>query len=363
MNIHQHIINCYPLKSTLISANQYKTTNQIFKKLDLLNDNILKRIILSQSRILNISNSKKIQNIKCDACYKKTDNLRSIKTYDNLNTTNINYIFNLNKFDVLQNRGINNGIIEKINSNDFKTTNKYPTFDSIRIDDYFNHNNMNKNEDNIIEEYENNNRKISLNKIKKIRKINTFDLYDKYRPIEELSLNTINSVDIMKEIFNVNISPISCIYLFTLGSVKDLRLSMNIDKSFSDDKIVCKYGMTNNLARRTSEHVRTFKSIKNVKLHLKYYVSLDLRYIKQAESNISDYFTTTKCKLKYNGMKELVILDVIDIMNSVKKQLKNISNLYLNYPIKNARSNKKQLNGITEKINNRDLKLEKKRKN
>ena len=59
----------------------------------------------------------------------------------------------------------------------------------------------------------------------------------------------------------MNESKIPCIYVFSLGYVKELRNSMNIDKSIDDDNIVIKYGMTDNLLRCSSEHVKEYQDL------------------------------------------------------------------------------------------------------
>jgi hypothetical protein len=72
---------------------------------------------------------------------------------------------------------------------------------------------------------------------------------------------------VVKEIFNTDANTLPCVYLFTLGYVKDLRQSLNIDNSFNDESIVAKYGFTKDLSRRTGEHIKSFSKIENVDLH------------------------------------------------------------------------------------------------
>jgi hypothetical protein len=66
---------------------------------------------------------------------------------------------------------------------------------------------------------------------------------------------------VIKEVFSKDANTLPCVYLFSLGYVKDLRKSMTI---------VCKYGFTKELARRTSEHITNFTKIKGCDLKLKY---------------------------------------------------------------------------------------------
>ena len=101
---------------------------------------------------------------------------------------------------------------------------------------------------------------------------------------------------------------IKCVYLFTIGTVKNLRTSMKISKDIKDDMIIAKYGMTDDLRRRTSEHDKTFSKIDGSSLQLKYSSWIDDRYISTAETELKDYFENMECNFKYKTMDELVTL-------------------------------------------------------
>ena len=72
----------------------------------------------------------------------------------------------------------------------------------------------------------------------------------------------------VKNMLSTETMSVICAYLFTLGTVGELRSSMNIDNKIPDDWVVCKYGKTNNLMRRTGEHTKTYGSIKGATLRL-----------------------------------------------------------------------------------------------
>ena len=112
----------------------------------------------------------------------------------------------------------------------------------------------------------------------------------------------------VKEVFNKDSHTIPCVYLFTLGTVKELRSSMNIDDSHNDNSIVCKYGFTKDLARRTSEHMKIYGKIKNVELKLKYYAYLDPQYISDGEKSIKDFAYDLDLCFEYEKYDELMIL-------------------------------------------------------
>lgn len=54
---------------------------------------------------------------------------------------------------------------------------------------------------------------------------------------------------------------------------------MNIDVQYEDNYIVCKYGLTNNLERRTNEHINNYGKIDNVELRLMNYCYIDLKIL------------------------------------------------------------------------------------
>ena len=124
-------------------------------------------------------------------------------------------------------------------------------------------------------------------------------------------------VKVMKKVLGTSVKKIACVYLFTIGTVSELRKSMNIDKSYSDSMIVCKFGMTVDLLRRTYEHTGTYKDIKNSNLRLKYYGPIDTKNIKKAEDDLKEFFSDHH--LDYDNTKELVIIDNSFINNKTKK--------------------------------------------
>jgi hypothetical protein len=74
----------------------------------------------------------------------------------------------------------------------------------------------------------------------------------------------------IRKALQTEMASIACVYLFTIGLVKDLRKTMNISKKIPDDHIVCKYGKTGDLDRRTREHALTYGKLKGATLCLLY---------------------------------------------------------------------------------------------
>lgn len=132
----------------------------------------------------------------------------------------------------------------------------------------------------------------------------------------------------IKEVFNTSSTNVPCIYLFTLGTAKDLRKSMKIDSKYKDDAIICKYGMTDSLERRAGEHNKTYGSIKGSNICLKYYAYVDVQYISKAEKDIREYFESMECELEYENHKELIVMDLSKMNKYVKHQYSKLSDLY-----------------------------------
>ena len=133
---------------------------------------------------------------------------------------------------------------------------------------------------------------------------------------------------VAKDVFKLDANCLPHIYLFTLGFVKDLREIMNIPACFSDDWIVCKYGYSKELARRTIEHNNTFNKIKGCDLKLKLFAYIDSEFVSQAETDVKSCMIALKAEFKYDNMDEIVIL-APESMTHVEKTYTNISKQYI----------------------------------
>lgn len=115
--------------------------------------------------------------------------------------------------------------------------------------------------------------------------------------------------------------------------MKDLRAEMNIDEKYDDNMIVCIYGRSDDIVRRTNEHVRDYKDIKSIVLRLKYKAYVDPQFLSQAETDVRNFAEAMKCKLSYKKENEMVIVD--------EKQLKQFESRY-------ADISKKYMGGVSE---------------
>jgi hypothetical protein len=123
-----------------------------------------------------------------------------------------------------------------------------------------------------------------------------------------------------KAVFQKHADKFPSIYLFSLGSVCDLRESFGIDNSFPDDSIVYKYGFTDDLGRRMSEHESKYGKLKNVKIVLTTFHIIDPKYTSDAEGDVRELCNTFELNLQTDGYKELIVLN--------KKQLEYVKKNY-----------------------------------
>jgi hypothetical protein len=170
------------------------------------------------------------------------------------------------------------------------------------------------------------------NKTKSFRKWATETLFTAHMGTKEQKQNLSSKLlgvdaSVIKEVFNTHSKSVSVVYLFTIGSVKDLKKSMKIDDSFDDDSLVCKWGYTKCLNRRTSEHMKTYGKIKGADLKLKHYSYIDLQYMAEAEKSIKDYVNDFNLGLKYEEHVELLILPQ-KLINQTKDKYEHIGNKF-----------------------------------
>lgn len=124
---------------------------------------------------------------------------------------------------------------------------------------------------------------------------------------------------------------ISCIYLICLGYVSELRSIYNIDTSYSDDSILCKYGLSKNLERRLKEHNKDFGNKLNKTLFLKFFVRISENKLYYAENILEDIFI--RLGVKYDRIPkktELVIIPKKEL-ESIKEEYDKIKIFLLKY--------------------------------
>ena len=89
----------------------------------------------------------------------------------------------------------------------------------------------------------------------------------------------------IKDVFKTNSSKTPVVYLYLVGPAKDL-----LKGDFQESDLLCKYGCTDDIERRCSEHDKKFTKDFNRKIELVCFSIIDAKYIFEAESNITHYF-------------------------------------------------------------------------
>lgn len=132
----------------------------------------------------------------------------------------------------------------------------------------------------------------------------------------------------LKAVLATNVSSLPVVYLFELGNVKDLRESLNIPQDFKDDQIVVKYGLTQDLKRRTGEHESSFAKVKHAKMSMKYHVYIDPLYLSNAEQDIEHYFIGAHWHLRHAKHTELAAIPEHMLNSIVQLEFKRLGNAY-----------------------------------
>lgn len=110
----------------------------------------------------------------------------------------------------------------------------------------------------------------------------------------------------LKTILNLSVDKVSCVYLFRLGTVGDLRVKMKINEGYVDESIVVKFGRTNDLVRRSKEHEKLYNEITGVDIKLYKYLCIDQEYTVDAENQLKKFFEDNM--VNYKSFKEIAIL-------------------------------------------------------
>ena len=145
---------------------------------------------------------------------------------------------------------------------------------------------------------------------------------------EELGANLLKiSLKQFKEMFKAYTSKFPCIYLLELGTVGSLRELFSISLDIPDDVIVYKYGFTDDIVRRFTEHTRDYGKLKGVNVYLSQFTLIDVKNISDAENDIRQFFNDFGKALPVEGKNELVILNTREL-KQVRQQYDVLRNYY-----------------------------------
>jgi hypothetical protein len=133
----------------------------------------------------------------------------------------------------------------------------------------------------------------------------------------------------LRAFLDTSVTTVPAIYLFQLGTVGDLRDSLNIpvDK-FKDDEVVFKFGLTKDLKRRTGEHEASYGRMPGANMSLVYHAYIDSLYLSQAETDIKDFFANARWMLEHKKYKELAIVPQHLVSVSVHMAYKTMGERY-----------------------------------
>lgn len=127
----------------------------------------------------------------------------------------------------------------------------------------------------------------------------------------------------VKTVLSKSVHTTPCIYLFSLGKVKDLRKLEYFKEALKNASggTVYKWGRTIDLKRRTGEHNITYGSIEGVTLVLEIYAHIDPINVISAESDIKNYFNSEVYHdpILLENFKELVILNREEFLTTREK--------------------------------------------
>lgn len=134
----------------------------------------------------------------------------------------------------------------------------------------------------------------------------------------------------LKAVFSKTNHVLPAIYLFSLGTVKDLRKTLDISAEYKDDQIVAKIGMTKDLERRSGEHARNYGKLKKVNLEMVHYNYVDPQYMSSAETDLKDAFCLMNFMFQHEKYDELIIFNK-SLLPKITKQYESIGKSYIGH--------------------------------
>jgi hypothetical protein len=164
-------------------------------------------------------------------------------------------------------------------------------------------------------------------------------------------------VSTVTQLFRKSCRAIPCVYLFEVGTVGEMRPHFNLDEFKNDNEKVYKYGRTNDMARRTGEHKRTYGKLKGNTFGLSVFSSIDEKNASKAETKLKHYFDNMNVNVVDQRYNELVVMD--------KKKLLSMKELYNDIYIHFSGNNKELVQQIQDMqtkllINDHELTLTRK---
>ena len=118
-----------------------------------------------------------------------------------------------------------------------------------------------------------------------------------------------------------------CVYLFELGTVGTLRELYSISSNIPDDTFVYKYGFTDDLPRRFTEHNNDYGKLKGVNVSLSLFTFIEEKYMSEAENELRQFFNAFDKALPVDKHRELITLNIKEL-KQIRKQFENLKTEY-----------------------------------
>ena len=131
------------------------------------------------------------------------------------------------------------------------------------------------------------------------------------------------NVRTIKDVFHANTSKTPCVYLYYIDDAKEIFPD---NPNYRDGDLLCKFGCTEDMARRTTEHGKMFLKEFNKDIELLSFSIIESQYIFTAETNIRQYFKSNI--IEYKSMTELIVINKKDL-GSIKQHYNMIQNSYI----------------------------------
>lgn len=117
-------------------------------------------------------------------------------------------------------------------------------------------------------------------------------------------------------------TPISAVYLIELGYVRDLRQEFIINNDIPDESVVFKYGRTDDIGRRFTEHYKYYQRYRLCDAKLIKYTKINYLDLAKTESSLKDCFRkqgfTIRIGADVRGKTELIAVSssqLIEVYN------------------------------------------------
>lgn len=155
-----------------------------------------------------------------------------------------------------------------------------------------------------------------------------------------------------KVIFDKSANVIPGIYLICLGKVEELRDILDIDDSYEDNDFVYKFGLSEDINRRSGEHQRKFKKMGINDIKLCTYSTIDPLNISKAETKLKKKFINYEMMLPHEEFTELAVIPMKKL-KQIKDEYAQLGQLYAGH----TAEMKQQINDLMNQLNNKNTEL------